>query len=125
MGLHGDDEEDLAADAVELFGTNETINLDSEVKGLPQGMPAQAQGSESVSTSAASCSGTSRKMRSSTSKAWNDFEEIYKVIDSKERRTGAKCRHCGNSTHGTSHMLRHIPICPVFEWSFCHGSISA
>ena len=44
MGLHGDDEEDLAADAVELFGTNETINLDSEVKGLPQGMPAQAQG---------------------------------------------------------------------------------
>jgi hypothetical protein len=126
MGLRGDDEDDLATDAEELFGSNVAIDLDADVQGLPHGPSAQPAGSESVSTSAASGSGSSRKRRSSTSKAWKDFEEIYEVIDGKERRIGAKCRHCkkdftGKSTHGTGyyhgtgHLLRHIPICPILK----------
>jgi hypothetical protein len=38
-----------------------------------------------MSTGAASGSGGSRKRRPSTSKKWKDFEEIYEVIDGKNR----------------------------------------
>jgi hypothetical protein len=37
MGLRGDDEDDLAADAKELFGSNAAIDLDADVQGLPLG----------------------------------------------------------------------------------------
>jgi hypothetical protein len=55
-----------------------------------------------------------------TYKVWNDFDEIYEVINGKERRTGSKCRYCkkdfrGKSTHVTGHLIRHIPICPVLK----------
>jgi hypothetical protein len=88
-----------------------TIDLDADILGLPHGPFAQPAGSESVSTGAASGSGGSEKRRSSTSKVWKDFEEIYEVIDGKERQTGAKCRHCkkdftGKFTYGTGHLLR-------------------
>ncbi|PVH32353.1 hypothetical protein PAHAL_9G380000 [Panicum hallii] len=116
MGLHGNDEDDLAADVEELFGSNTAINLDADVEGLPHGQA----GSESMSTSAVNGSAASRKRRASTSKDWKDFEEIYEVINGKERRTGAKCRHCkkdftGKSTYGTGHLIRHVPICPVLK----------
>jgi hypothetical protein len=39
MGLHRDDEDDLAADAKELFGSNTAIDLDADIQGLPQGRP--------------------------------------------------------------------------------------
>jgi hypothetical protein len=32
MGLHGDDEDDLAADAEELFRSNAAIDLDADVQ---------------------------------------------------------------------------------------------
>jgi hypothetical protein len=88
MGLRVDDEDDLAADAEELSGSNAAINLDANVQGLPHGPSAQLAG--------------------------------YEVIDGKECRTGAKCRHCkkdftGKSTHGTGYSLRHNPICPVLK----------
>ncbi|PUZ46217.1 hypothetical protein GQ55_7G033600 [Panicum hallii var. hallii] len=77
MGLREDDEDDLATDAEELFGSNAAVDLNVNIQGLPQG---QAE-FESVSTGTASGSGTSRKRRASTSKIWKDFEEIYEVID--------------------------------------------
>ena len=117
MGFRGDDEDDLSADAAELFGSNAAIDLDPE--GLPQGTAA-GSGTGSASTAAATESGSTRKRRASTSKVWKDFDEIYEVIDGKERRTGARCKHCkknltGKSTHGTGHLKRHIPICPVLK----------
>ena len=56
----------------------------------------------------------------STSKVWKDFDEIYEVIDGKEHRPGARCKHykknlTGRSTHGTGHLKRHIPICLVLK----------
>jgi len=118
MGFRGDDEDDLAADAAELFGSNAATDLDPE--GLPQGTPGSGSGTASASTAAATSSGATRKRRASTSKVWKDFDEIYEVIDGKERRTGARCKHCkknltGRSTHGTGHLKRHIPICPVLK----------
>jgi hypothetical protein len=77
MGLRGDDEDDLAADAEELFGSNAAINLDADVQGLPHRPSAQSTSSESVSTGVASGNGGSRKRRSYTSKPCKDFEEIY------------------------------------------------
>ncbi|KAG2557340.1 hypothetical protein PVAP13_8NG250001 [Panicum virgatum] len=117
MGFRGDDEDDLSSDAAELFGSNAAINLDPE--GLPQGTAA-GSGTGSASTTAATESGSTRKRRASTSKVWKDFDEIYEVIDGKERRTGARCKHCkknltGKSTRGTGHLKRHIPICPVLK----------
>ena len=37
MGLRGDDEDDLGADAKKLLGSNAAINLDADVQGIPQG----------------------------------------------------------------------------------------
>ena len=113
MGLCRDDEEDLAGDAEELLGSNAAIDLDADIPAHLEGQSSQPAGSESVNTS-------SRKRRASTSKVWNDFDEIYEVIASNEVRTGAKCNHrkkdfSGKSTHGTGHLSRHIPICLVLK----------
>ena len=107
MDFRGDDEDDLSADTAELFGSNAAIDLDPE--GLPQGTPGSGTGS--ASTAAATESGATRKRRASTSKVWKDFDEIYEVIDGKERRTSARCKHCkknltGKSTYGTGHLNR-------------------
>ena len=98
MGFRGDDEDDLAADAAELFGSNAATDLDPE--GLPQGTPGSGSGTASASTVAATASGATRKRRASTSKVWKDFDEIYEVIDGKERRTGARCKHCKKNLTG-------------------------
>jgi hypothetical protein len=37
MGLCEDDEDDLATNAEELFGSNAAIDLNADVQGLPQG----------------------------------------------------------------------------------------
>ena len=113
MGFLGDDEEDLAADAEELLGSNAAIDLDADIPAHLEGQSSQPALYESVNTS-------SRKRRASTSKVWNDFDEIYEVIAGNEVRTGAKCNHCkkdfsSKSTHGTGHLSRHIPICLVLK----------
>jgi hypothetical protein len=69
MGLHGDDEDDLAADAESCLAAIAAIDLVVDIHGLPQGQTSQPAGFESVSTGAASGSGGSKKSRSSTSKA--------------------------------------------------------
>jgi len=76
MGLCRDDEEDLAGDAEELLGSNAAIDLDADIPAHLEGQSSQPAGSESVNTS-------SRKRRASTSKVWNDFDEIYEVITGK------------------------------------------
>ncbi|KAG2567126.1 hypothetical protein PVAP13_7NG218117 [Panicum virgatum] len=118
MGFRGDDEEDLAADGEELLGSNAAIDLDPEDQGLPLGSP--GSGTASARTATTSADGASRKRRSSTSKVWKDFDEIFEVIYGNERRTGARCKHCkkeliGKSTHSTGHLNRHILICPVLK----------
>jgi hypothetical protein len=47
-----------------------------------------------------------------TSKVWQDFEPLYKVVDDKRIRYGGKCHWCKCtlsvvSTSGTGHLLRH------------------
>jgi hypothetical protein len=46
------------------------------------------------------------------SKCWDDFEEIYEVINGKKVRTQAISKSCGTtlsarSCAGTGHILRH------------------
>ena len=97
MGFRGNDEEDLAADAEELLGSNAAIDHDPEVQGVPHGNPASGTASPSTAIASAIGSGASRKRRSSTSKVWNDFEEIFEVTDGKECRTGTMLIKLSNS----------------------------
>ena len=123
MGLRGDDEDDLGADAKKLLGSNAAINLDADAPAHPQGQASQLVGSKSVSNSI-------KKRRASTYKIWNDFDEIYEVIGGKEVRS----KHCnkdfsGKSIGGTNHLGRHILICPVLKRRFalapsCTGGMS-
>jgi hypothetical protein len=50
------------------------------------------------------------------SKCWDDFEEIYEVINGNKVRTQAICKRCGTtlsarSRDGTGHILRHQNSC--------------
>jgi hypothetical protein len=43
---------------------------------------------------------------------WNDFEELFNIVNGKRARYGAKCHYCMKiitalSTGGTGHLLRH------------------
>ncbi|RLM62203.1 hypothetical protein C2845_PM14G06120 [Panicum miliaceum] len=44
LGLRGDDEDNLAADVEELFGSNAGIDLDADVQGLSQGQTGSESG---------------------------------------------------------------------------------
>jgi hypothetical protein len=49
---------------------------------------------------------------------WQDFEPLYKTVDSKKIRYGGKCRWCKCtlsvvSSSGLSHFLRHQCDCRV------------
>jgi hypothetical protein len=53
-----------------------------------------------------------------TSKVWQDFEPLYKTVDSKRIMYGGKCHWCKCtlsvvSTSGTGHLLRHQRNCKV------------
>jgi hypothetical protein len=51
-----------------------------------------------------------------TSDAWNNFEELFHIVNGKRIRYGAKCNYCkkvltAQSTDGTGHLLRHQISC--------------
>ena len=54
-----------------------------------------------------------KKMKKTTSVAWDDFKKLPIGLDGRSR---AKCKWCGKtygseSSSGTKNMLRHIPKC--------------
>jgi hypothetical protein len=47
---------------------------------------------------------------------WNDFDELFNIVNGKRTRYSAKCHYCKKiltalSTGGTGHMLRHHISC--------------
>jgi hypothetical protein len=51
-----------------------------------------------------------------TSDVWNNFEELFNIVNGKRTRYGAKCHYCKKiptalSTSGTGHLLRHRISC--------------
>jgi hypothetical protein len=57
-----------------------------------------------------------RKTCAQTSDTWNNFEELFHVVNGKRTRYGAKCIYCkkvltAQSTCGTGHLLTHRISC--------------
>jgi hypothetical protein len=57
-----------------------------------------------------------RKTHARTSDMWNDFEELFNIVNGKRTRYGTKCHYCKKmitalSTGGTGHLLRHRISC--------------
>jgi uncharacterized protein YkwD len=54
--------------------------------------PTPGQRTRPMSTTRAQARG--RKTRAQTSDAWNDFEELFHIVNGKRTRYGAKCNYC-------------------------------
>jgi hypothetical protein len=57
-----------------------------------------------------------RKTRARTSDVWNDFEELFNIVNGMRTRYGPKCHYCKKiltalSISGTGHLLRHRISC--------------
>lgn len=56
------------------------------------------------------------RKKKSTSKVWNDFDELFPVRNGKKVRYGARCKYCGHeysgkSSSGTGHLKMHALVC--------------
>jgi hypothetical protein len=102
-GMAGDDDDDdIRDDAQALLGSS--IEAPIDVGG---------GGDEAADVEAGA---GSKRSRPSTSPVWEDFQKIYKTINGKRVRYGAKCIHCnkqysGLSSGGTGHLRRHWNKC--------------
>jgi hypothetical protein len=110
LGQTGDDKEDPVEGWEELFGRSAEVPIDVG----DDGGDAAAREEEVESQSTA----TKEATRSCTSDVWDDFEKIFKVVNSKNIHVSAKCNHCGQiyaarSTIGTGSLLRHRMKCSI------------
>ena len=104
MGLLGDDEEDLGADREDLFGRSAAspINLAVDDDGDGGAAGSTVEDADTLTI------GHKRK-HSCTSDVWNDFDKVYKVVDGKNIRFQAVCKHCkaiysSLSSNGIGHV---------------------
>jgi len=118
-GMTGDDEDDIVGDAEELFGRRaaEELNGGTATHPLPVDDADGPNAVQGDTQAAADDGSTSRPNRPSTSVCWEDFEKLYKKVNGKDVRYGARCLHCrkeysANSKFGTGHLLRHQDSCP-------------
>jgi hypothetical protein len=120
-GLTGDDEDDLVGDAEELFGRRSSEELFEGSVAHPHPVDddvAPIQGDDPLpgGDAGAADASSSRPKRPSTSPCWEDFEKLFKKVNGKDVRYGARCLHCrkeytGYSKFGTGHLLRHMEVC--------------
>jgi len=102
-GLAGDDDEDdLWEDAAELFGHNVQAPIVLE--------PCDDQAEDREENNG-------KGSRPSTSVVWLDFKKLFKTVNGKKVRYGAKCIHCSKqysalSSGGTGHLIWHRDKCP-------------
>ncbi|KAL6634514.1 hypothetical protein ACP70R_027185 [Stipagrostis hirtigluma subsp. patula] len=109
LGLAGgDNKDDLTEDREALFGrgAKDPIDVDDD-DGSDDDAP-EADGPDDGNSS--------KRPWPSTSKMWLDMEKLYKDINGKKVRYGARCLHCGKeysgySSGGTGHLARHILSC--------------
>jgi hypothetical protein len=117
MGQRGDDESDMEADRAELFGTRAPPPINIADDGDSPSPDAAGGGDLAESLG-------SKRIRSTTSKVWDDFDALYEVKNGKRVRIGTKCKHCsklysGKSTSGIGHLHRHLPKCPTLLKQSC------
>ncbi|CAN6166664.1 unnamed protein product [Urochloa humidicola] len=101
MGIPGDDVEDLGAE--ELLRSNyarDGAGIDgagaASGAAVPPETAAGTAGAGSVAPDASpSVSTAGTKRPSKRSKAWNDFDEVFQMVNGKRVRMKATCKHCG------------------------------
>ncbi|PUZ75515.1 hypothetical protein GQ55_1G178500 [Panicum hallii var. hallii] len=102
-GLAGNDDEDnMREDREAMFGriADDPISVDG-----------------ADDPSAPPLDGSSvKRSRPSTSPVWHDYKKLFKNINGKMVRYGARCLHCSKeysalSTGGTGHLSQHIAVC--------------
>ncbi|KAG0522526.1 hypothetical protein BDA96_07G044700 [Sorghum bicolor] len=107
-GLTRDDEDDLFGDAEELLGRRAAEELFEGSAAHPHLVdddvaPIEVHAADGAANSNASAAdgnagvadaSSTRGKRPSTSKCWEDFEKLFKKVDGKEVRYGARCLHC-------------------------------
>jgi hypothetical protein len=101
----------MEADRAELFGTRAPPPINIADDGDSPSPDAAGGGDPAESLG-------SKRIRSATSKVWDDFDALYEVKNGKRVRTGAKCKHfsklySGKSASCTGHLHRHLPKCPT------------
>ena len=108
-GLAGDDDEDdLREDVEELF--SRSVQAPIDVGDDQEGGAANVgEGDGDENSAKRSCP--------STSAVWLDFKKLFKKVNGKKVRYGAKCIHCskeysGLSSSGIGHLTRHRDKCP-------------
>jgi hypothetical protein len=102
-GLAGDDDEDdMHEDHEALFGclADDPISVDGADD--PSAPPLNGN--------------NAKRSRPSTSLVWDDYEKLFKNINGKTVRYGARCPHCSKEysalfSGGTCHLSRHIAVC--------------
>ncbi|RLN34361.1 uncharacterized protein C2845_PM03G34450 [Panicum miliaceum] len=101
-GLAGDDDEgNMVEDRDALFGrsTDDPIAVDGG-----DDLPPPPEGN------------SAKRSRPSTSPVWDDYEKLFKDVNGKKVRYGARCLLCSKeyfalSSGGTGHLSRHILVC--------------
>jgi hypothetical protein len=120
-GLDTDDEDLGRAD---LFGAsdggddrNEMVTPSSNTSTAVTGVPmATATQQGQVQRPMMAMTRKNRKIHTRTSDVWNNFEELFEVVNGKKTRYAARCLYCKKvlsalSTGGTGHQLRHHKSC--------------
>jgi len=103
-----DDEDDLHEDIEELFRRSVQVPID--VGDDQEGGAANVREGKGDENSA-------KRSRPSTSAVWLDFKKLFKKVNGKKVRYGAKCIHCSKeysalSSGGTGHLTPHRDKCP-------------
>jgi len=119
-GPRGDDGEDLGG--ADLFGSDADGSGGGGGDGDGMATPSS---NASTTTATATPRGwgqrtrtTTTKTRARTSNVWNDFDELFHVVNGKRTRYAAKCHYCkkiltATSIAGTGHLLRHRTSCAL------------
>ena len=111
-GIAGDDEEEnMAEDLDALFGGGGGAGDGTAAD--PIGVDGDGAGDDSAPLPDGN---SAKRPRPSTSPVCADYEKLFKTINGKTVRYGARCLHCskvysGLSSGGTGHLSRHILVC--------------
>ena len=111
-GMAGDDEEEnMAEDLDALFGGGGGASDGTAAN--PIGVDGDGAGDGSAPLPDGN---NVKRPRPSTSPVWADYEKLFKTINGKTVRYGARCLHCskvysGLSSGGTGHLSRYILVC--------------
>ena len=94
---------------------DETVEVGMALFGAAADFPVPPCAAEAEEPEAAD-GNSAKRPRPSTSPVWADYEKLFKTVNRKTVRYGARCLHCSKeysaySSGGTGHLSCHIAVC--------------